>query len=652
MELIKGLQGIMSSFEWKKLPDFGMFSKLFLICLAALCAVLPAYAQTTYPNTTSGTVSSTASSCAAPLTRTFNVPTGGIVIDVDIGVFVNHPQRGDLRMFLISPSGTSVRIFNRTGAGADHINALFNDEGTLTIAAYTANDNLTPAPPPYQRNLIPDAALSAFDGQSTLGNWQLQICDNVAANDGTFIRADLTITAVSAADLSLAKSVNVAAPSNGSTIVYTLTLNNSAASNLTANGISIRDSLPLGVSYVSSTGTGSYSPGTGLWSVGSLAPNTTVQMAITAIVTATPGATIVNSAEVTASSAFDADSIPNNGSTTEDDDDSVSFTVAGARTAGSLPVLVCPLGSALFDWDANVLTAGDLNEDYTVPTVGLFNLGIATDFPFVAGAPVTNTQLTGGLIPAQNGLFLRMNNTTNAQQSTVTLTLPGALPGVQFRLFDVDFGAGLWSDKVTVTGTFNGNPVAVTLTNGTSNYVAGNVAIGDVGADDLTAAGTVGVTFSAPVDKIIITYGNHTTAPANPDNQWMTIHDITFCRPQVSVTATKLSSVITDYVNSSDFKMIPGALLRYCILFSNAGPSNATSVVATDALPANITYEPNTLATATSCSGASTTEDSDDTGTDESDPYGASVAGSTVTGRAVTVDDGSGFAVIFQARIN
>jgi uncharacterized repeat protein (TIGR01451 family) len=423
---------------------------------------------------------------------------------------------------------------------------------------------------------------------------------------------------------------------------------------LIATGITVTDILPVGAAYVSSTGTGTYTPGTGIWSVGSLSPNASVQMVITATVTATSGATITNSAEVTASSAPDQDSTPNNGSTTEDDDAAVSFTVSGARVAGTPPVLTCPLGSALLDWDlaSNAWPANSLSNNYNIATVGQVNIAAATDTPFVAGAPVTNTQLSGGLSPAQNGLFLRMNNVSVNDEATTTFTLPGALPGVQFQLFDVDFGADRWSDKVVVTGRYNGNSVIPTLTNGVSNYVVGNTAIGDTGADDLTANGTVVVTFSSPVDTIIVTYGNHTTAPANPDNQWMTIHDISFCRPQVSVTATKISSVIDDYVNSSDFKMIPGALLRYCILFSNAGPSNATAVVATDALPANVTYEPNTLATATSCSGTATTEDADDIGTDETDPYGASVVGSTVTGRAATVDDGSAFAVIFQAKIN
>jgi uncharacterized repeat protein (TIGR01451 family) len=448
--------------------------------------------------------------------------------------------------------------------------------------------------------------------------------------------------------------VSSTTPANGATITYTLTLNNSSASTLTATSIAVTDILPLGVAYVSSTGTGTYTPGTGIWSVASLAPNTSVQMVITATVTATSGATITNSAEVSATSAPDPDSTPNNGSTTEDDDAAVSFTVSGGRVAGTPPVLTCPLGSTLLDWDlaSNAWPANSLSNNYTIATVGQVNIAMTTDTPFVAGAPVTNTQLTGGLIPAQNGLFLRMDNVNVNDKSTTTFTLPGALPGVQFRLFDVDFGTTSFSDKVTVTGSYNGVGVTPTLTNGVSNYVAGNVAIGDAGASDTTADGTVVVTFSSPVDTIVVTYGNHTTAPTNPGNQWMTIHDISFCRPQVSVTATKISSVIDDYVNSSDFKMIPGALLRYCILFSNAGPSNATAVVATDALPANVTYEPNTLATATSCSGTTTIEDADDVGTDETDPYGASVVGSTVTGRAATVDDGSAFAVIFNAKIN
>ena len=113
------------------------------------------------------------------------------------------------------------------------------------------------------------------------------------------------------ADLSLTKAVSNASPSSGSTISYTLTVTSAAspASTSTATGITVSDVLPAGVSFISSTGTGVYNNGTGVWAVGSLAPGGTATLTINASVTATSG-TIANIAQVTASSLPDPEFDP------------------------------------------------------------------------------------------------------------------------------------------------------------------------------------------------------------------------------------------------------------------------------------------------------------------------------------------------------
>jgi uncharacterized repeat protein (TIGR01451 family) len=183
-----------------------------------------------------------------------------------------------------------------------------------------------------------------------------------------------------------------------------------------------------------------------------------------------------------------------------------------------------------------------------------------------------------------------MNNNATSDVSTTVITMPGAVPGAQFKLFDVDFGSGSYADKVTVTGTFNGLPVTPTMTNGISNYVVGNTAIGDAGATDTTADGTVTVTFASAVDTITVVYGNHTTAPANPGNQWMSIHDITFCKPQVALALTKVTAVYDDSVNP--VFATPGNDVTYTIALSNSGTGSVTSdtVFIVDPLPAQLTF--------------------------------------------------------------
>ncbi len=462
---------------------------------------------------------------------------------------------------------------------------------------------------------------------------------------------DYAVTAqASYADLSLVKIVSNATPAVGEQINFTLQVTNAAAPSVTATSVAVTDILPAGVTFVSAVGNGTYNSATGIWSVGTLAPGANAGLIITVNVTAPGGTTVTNSAEISASSIIDVDSTVNNGSTTEDDDAQASFTVA-APVAGTPPTLTCASGSNIFSWAGKTWTAGSLNNSYTATNVGNINFALSTDNPFVAGSPALNNTLTGGISGAIS-LFENLNNTSRTQNATTVISLQTAVPALQFRLFDVDFTAASFVDKVTVTGTFGGNNVPVTLTNGVANFVVGNSAIGSASADNTSANGNVVVTFQAPVDTITIIYGNDTSAPADPANQFMGIHDITYCNPVANLSVTKVSNIRLDGVSATNPKAIPGATVQYCLLVSNAGSATATAVSVGDPLPATVTYVPGTLRSGTDCATANTVEDDNATGTDESDPFGVSVTGTTLTGTAASLAPSAAFAVRFNATIN
>jgi uncharacterized repeat protein (TIGR01451 family) len=619
-----------------------------ILALVALSVFSSQAMAVTYSNTTSGALDG---NC---LTRTFAVTETDPIGDVNLGLLLDHGRRGQIQATLTNPAGTSRSVITGIGGNLNDVNVLFDDEAAASISTHTAlNDDAAVAP--YQRTFRPLGSFTGFDGVAANGNWVLQVCDT--PNDGrslTFLRADLVITLApsSYADLSLTKSVSNATPAFADTITYTLTLNNASGSPSTANGITVQDTLPAGVSYVSSSGTGSYSSGTGVWTVGSLAPGAMATLNIVVTVSATTG-TVTNNAQVTASSVVDIDSTPNNGITTEDDYASRAFTVS-ARLAGTPPTLTCPIGLTIFDWDSRTWAAGSLSNNYALTNVGTFGINISTTTAFVAGSPALNSSLTGGLSPVQNSLFLNMNNTSRSDNSTTEIALPTAVPGLQFRLHDVDFSAAAtgFTDKVTVTGSFNGNTVLPTLTNGVSNYVVGNVAIGDAGAADASAVGNVVVTFLNPVDTITIVYGNHTNAPADPGNQWMSIHDISFCNPQASLSVTKVSSVVTDLISATNSKAIPGATVRYCITIANAGSATTTNVTATDNVPGDVTYVPGSMTSGATCDTATTPEDDDASDAGETDPFRMSISGTTITGTAVTLAPNASFAMVFNAIID
>ncbi|TEU17321.1 MAG: DUF11 domain-containing protein [Anaerolineales bacterium] len=136
------------------------------------------------------------------------------------------------------------------------------------------------------------------------------------------VSGECSAVPVQSADLAVNKGVDDAAPDEGDTIVYTISVTNNGPNDTT--GVVISDALPGGVTYVTSSATqGSYNDGTGLWTVGTLHDSDVVILTITATVDeGTAGQTITNVAEISASDQLDSDSGNNS--------DSVNITAPGA----------------------------------------------------------------------------------------------------------------------------------------------------------------------------------------------------------------------------------------------------------------------------------------------------------------------------------
>jgi uncharacterized repeat protein (TIGR01451 family) len=626
---------------------------LLCLCATALLPVARAEAQTvtTYPNI--GTTSIPDNACPATVNRYFSVGTSYIIGDVDIGVLLDHTYRRDLEISLTSPSGTDVTLMDYVGGSANNLNVRFDDEGNDgAITSHTSNDSLTPV---YASTRTPQSSLSAFDGENAQGTWTLKICDQQGIDTGSFRRADLYITQLApSADLSLTNIFGATSSNSGK---YTLSVTNAATSELTATGVTVSDSLPAGVTLTGTSGTGTYSGG--IWTLGTaVAPGQTVTIELSVTVTASSG-TITNNAQIRSSSAYDHDSTPNNGVTSEDDYASASFA-AGGRLPGYVPPLtsVCSIANQIeFSWASPTSwsPSGSLSQSYNVAGLGnvLFNVTRPPN-GFTNGTPEITTSNSGGGASGTRALYFYMNNGNETHSSSTTFTLPAAVPGLQFKIFDIDYGSNQFTDKVTVTGTYNGATVLPTLSNNTANYVSGNSVIGDGASGATDPYGNVVVTFTSPVDSVTVVYGNHLpTTPTSSGNQAMSIHDITFCRPSTTLSVTKISSIISDPVNGSDNpKRIPDAIVQYCILISNSGAATADSIVATDSLSGPFTYNPGSMRSGGNCGSAATVEDDNATGADESDPYGASVSGSTITATAASLAPASSFALTFQVTID
>ena len=126
----------------------------------------------------------------------------------------------------------------------------------------------------------------------------------------------------------------------------------------------------------------------------------------------------------------------------------------------------------------------------------------------------------------------------------------------------------------------------------------------------------------------------------------------TYTNTRSGLAVAKTVEVVSDGISLTDPKAIAGATIRYCILTTNIGQTTAQSLTATDPLPPDVTYVSGSMLSGTSCAGAVTPEDDDNTGADESDPFGISIAGTTVTGIATSLAPGSAFAIVFEAVVD
>lgn len=183
--------------------------------------------------------------------------------------------------------------------------------------------------------------------------------------------------------------------------------------------------------------------------------------------------------------------------------------------------------------------------------------------------------------------------------------------------------------SATPTPVVLGETVTLGETLGSANVSRYFGTVACTGAADTNLAD--GLTIGAAETAITCTYTN-TRVPA--------------------LVVTKTSSVLSDPVNASNPKAIPGAALRYCILVTNPGTLAGSNVAATDLLPAGITYTAGSARSGGTCATATTVEDDDAAGADESDPYGVSFLTGTLTASATTLAPGASFAITFDAVLN
>ncbi|MBT8136854.1 MAG: DUF11 domain-containing protein, partial [Gammaproteobacteria bacterium] len=228
---------------------------------------------------------------------------------------------------------------------------------------------------------------------------------------------------------------------------------------------------------------------------------------------------------------------------------------------------------------------GDITVTFTGNTAGLDQAGADI-------SPDINQLNTGGLSPAQNGLYVATDYVDNSN-STVTITIdftgyPGGVGNVSFDVFDMDANGTSFIDEMTVTAdTLTGtiDPTSI-VTNSANTQVNSNTVRGTASSVSTSSNGNITWVFGdagTPVSGITrfnITWRN-VIGGADPGFQWINIHDIDFDDPMADVSVTKGAS-LTDAE--------AGDTVVFTLDVANAGPDDAPGIEITDQLPNGFTY--------------------------------------------------------------
>lgn len=142
-------------------------------------------------------------------------------------------------------------------------------------------------------------------------------------------------------------------------------------------------------------------------------------------------------------------------------------------------------------------------------------------------------------------------------------------------------------------------------------------------------------------------------AAAETQANFWNIDEQTYSVEGAALTVTKTSAAISDPVSGeTNPKAIPGAVVRYCILIANAGPATASSVTATDALPATLNYVAGSMRSGGSCDTATTVEDDDSNDVGEGDAVTGNIVGATLNFASASIASTQTVALVFDAIID
>ncbi|MNS18345.1 hypothetical protein D3C72_500350 [compost metagenome] len=576
------------------------------------------------------------------LTKTVNntTPLVGSLVTFEIVVTNNGPQDNDgIEVTDLLPSGYTFTGFTISTGTYDTVTGVWTVGNLVAGDAETLQIVARVNPSGNYLNKVEVTGANLPDPDSTPNNGVTTEDDYAEAT---------TVPVPTSADLSLTKTVNIAAPQVGSQVTFSLQIDNAGPEE--ANLVAVTDLLPSGYTYVSySATTGSYNPTTGIWTVGNMPISDSYTLQITAIVNASGNYT--NTAEITASSQPDPDSTPNNSVTTEDDYAEATTTPTALSSDLSLTKTVnnpTPLVGSSVTFEIIVTNNGP-NDNTGVQVTDLIPTGYTyASFTTSKGTydPITGIWTVGNLLNANSetlqisaivnatGDYLNIaeitasdfpdpNSTPNngvptendyasistnpiAQSSDLSLTktvnniIPDVDSLVTFEIAVTNNGPQD-NNGVQITDLLPSGYAFVSFSNskGTYNSTNGLWNVGNLAAGQSETLQIIALV------KEIGDYVNiaEITAAALPDpdsapNNGVTTED-DYATAFVIPNRAGLFSDLSLTKTANTINPLVGSQVVFEVIVKNDGPRNNTGVEVTDLLPSGYTYNAYTISTGT-----------------------------------------------------
>jgi len=444
--------------------------------------------------------------------------------------------------------------------------------------------------------------------------------------------APQTTTVRTPADLSLSKTVNNASPNVGEQVTFTITMNNSGP--YAATGVTVKDQLPAGLTYVSDDGGGAYSSGSSVWTVGPISASASATLHITAQATAAAVGGSINTAEITASDQFDPDSTPNNHNPGEDDQSSLTVTAksadlsltktvnnssptvsqdviftitlsnAGPDTATNVQV-TDPLPAGLgfvsstqsqgsYGSSSGIWTVGSVNASGTATltiTATVQSAGTVTNTAEVTACDVFDPDSApNNHTPGEDDQASRTISSLQADLSllkTVNNATPNVGENVIFTIVVTNAGP---SDATNVkVKDLLPAGLAYVSDDGGGAYVSGT-GILTIGTMNASTTATLHITATA-TSRDPVTNTAEVSASDVPDPDSAPNNHIGSEDDQSSVIVNAKDADLSITKTDSPDPVLAGSNITYTINVTNGGPDPSLNLTLSDTVPANTTFQ-------------------------------------------------------------